>query len=281
MMMALRSLLVHVDDSDACVHRLDVASRLARDFDAELIGVYLVPTAELTPTVAALLPDSIVEQRLRGTGDAQDEAEARFRDAAARAEVLAVEWRAPAGMPVRAIATHARGVDLSVIGQPDPHDPGASFAGDLATAALLATGRPALIVPYVGVRRPVAETVLVAWDHSRESARAIADALPLLARAPKVVVLAITSGREESLVDKQSGALIDAYLRRHDVRATVHHLSIADVDTGELLLSQCADTGADLLVMGAYGHTPLQELVLGGVTRTMLRRMTTPVLMSH
>lgn len=279
--MTYRSLLVHVDDSARCACRLEVAGRLARDFDASLIGVYLVPTPELTPTVAALLPDSVVAERLRDTGDAQDEAEARFRAAAALAGADAIEWRAPAGAPVRAIATHAHGVDLAVIGQPDPHDPGASFSSDLANAAVLSTGRPVLVVPYLGVQGPVGETVLVAWDHGRESARAIGDALPLLARAKRVVVLAITPGGEESLIDKQSGALIEAYLTRHGIAATVRHLRIAEAGVGELLLSQRAEMGADLIVMGAYGHTPLHELVLGGVTRTVLGKMTSPVLMAH
>src|SRR4051794_2586755 len=104
--MALKSLLVHVDDSERCSHRLLLAARLAHEFGAQLVGVYLVPTPELTPSVAALLPDSMVEQQLSATGAAQDLAEARFFDAAQRANLVAIEWRAPAGDPVKAMAMH-------------------------------------------------------------------------------------------------------------------------------------------------------------------------------
>ena len=279
--MTYRSLLVHVDDAERCSHRLDVASRMARDFGAVLVGAYLVQTRELVPSISAMLPDSIVRQRLQETGDAQARAEASFRAAAAAAGLTTIEWRAPAGNPIEAAVAHARGVDLVVIGQPDPDDPDSAFAADLANAVILSTGRPTLVIPYVGAAGATGETVLVAWDGSRESVRAIADALPLLARAAKVVVMSITAGGEARPSDVQARVQIVAYLSQHGIIATARHLELPDVAMGELLLSEAADVGADLIVMGAYGHARLQELVLGGVTRTMLEAMTVPVLMSH
>lgn len=278
--MAFRSLLVHVDDSERCSHRLSVASRIAHDFAAQLVGVYLVPTPELTPTIAALLPDSVVEQRLRATGDAQDLAEARFFDAAQRANLVTIEWRAPAGDPVKAIAAHTRGVDLAIIGQPDPDDSAASFAGELANASVLSTGRPVLIIPHTGATGAIGRTVFVAWNDSKASARAVADALPILGKAKQVIVVSVNTSDHESRSDAQVVAHIEAYLRRHGVVATFRHVDGVS-DVGELLLSQAHDAGADLIVMGAYGRTPLRERVLGGVTRTVLTKMTVPVLMSH
>jgi len=276
-----KTLLVHVDDSERCAQRVEAASRVAGGLAARLVGVYLVPTPALTPSVSALLPDSVVRQRLRDSGEMQQRAEARFRETAAGAGLVAVEWRAPAGDPTRAIVAHARGADLTIIGQPDPREITAAFANDIANAVVLESGRPVLAIPYIGVNGPIGEIALVALDHSRQSARAVADALPLLVRARKVIVVAITAAAEETFGDTQARAQVVAFLRGHGIAAEVRHLDLPNIGVGELLLSQAADCGADLIVMGAYGHARLQEFVLGGVTRTMLEAMTAPVLMSH
>ena len=260
---------------------MEAACRIAREFAARLVGVYLVPTPEITPSVSALLPDSIVVQRLAESGEAQSRAEERFRAAASDAALVAVEWRAPAGNPAQAIVAHSRGADLAVIGQPDPADPDSSFAADLANAIILASGRPVLVIPYIGVQGTIGATALIGLDRSRESARAVADALPLLVRAGTVIVLSITAAAEDTLGDTQARAQVVAHLRGHDIEAEVRHIDLPDIGIGELLLSQAADSGADLIVMGAYGHARFQEQVLGGVTRTMLEAMTVPVLMSH
>ena len=278
---AYKTLLVHVDDSERCLRRVEAASRIARDFAAELVGVYLVATPALAPSVSALLPEGIVTERLRESGEAQQQAEARFRETAAMADVASVAWRAPAGDPVHAIVAHTRGADLAVIGQPDPGDADTAFAVDLANAVILGAGRPVLVIPYIGAEGAIGSTALIALDHSRESARAVADALPFLARASKVIVMSITAAAEETLGDTQARAQVLAYLRGHGIDAEARHLDLPGIAIGELLLSQAADCGADLIVMGAYGHARFQELVLGGVTRTLLDAMTVPVLMSH
>ena len=279
--MAFRSLLVHLDDSERCSHRLGVATRVAHEFTAQLVGVYLVPTPELTPTIAALLPESVVKQRLRVTGEAQDLAEARFCETSQRANLVAIEWRAPAGDPVDAIAAHTRGADLAIVGQPHPGDFDAAFVGELANAAVLYGGRPVLIVPHSGAVGAVGKTVFVAWNDSKESARAVADALSILAKAKQVIVMSINTSDDEGRSEGHGVAHIDAYLRRHRVVAAVRHIDDADADVGELLLAQAQGVGADLMVMGAYGHTALRERMLGGVTRTILTKATMPVLMSH
>ena len=138
-----------------------------------------------------------------------------------------------------------------------------------------------MAIPYIGVKGPVGETVLIALDHSRESARAVADALPLLTRARRVIVLAIRTTAEETLDDIQARTQVVAFLEGHGIDAQVQQIDRPNIPVGEMLLSRTADSGADLIVMGAYGHARLQEAVLGGVTRTMLDAMTVPVLMSH
>ena len=120
--MDYQSLLVHIDDSDQSDQRLDLAARLARKYDAELAGAYLVPTRELTPFTSAMLPHALVEHRLRDSGDAQARAEARFRAAADREGLVDVDWSAPAGRPIDAAISHARYSDIAILGQPLPDD---------------------------------------------------------------------------------------------------------------------------------------------------------------
>lgn len=278
--MDYRCLLVHVDDGDDAA-RLALAVGLARTFDAELAGTYLVPTRELTPFTSAMLPDSVVEHRLRDSGEAQASAEARFREAAAGLAGVRGSWSAPAGRAIDAGILHARYADLAVLGQPRADAPHAGFARDLLHAVVMDSGRPALVVPHSNAVDTVGQTVLVAWKESRESARAVADALPFLARAGEVIVMSIAAPDDEDGRERMADADIAAWLARHGVTARVRHEVADDVDAGSLLLSRAADVGADLLVMGAYSRPRLSEVVLGGVTRTVLESMTVPVLMSH
>jgi nucleotide-binding universal stress UspA family protein len=275
--MDYRCILVHVDDGDDTT-RLALAAGLARTFDAELAGTYLVPTRELTPFTSAMLPDSVVENRLRDSGEAQASAEARFRQAAGNWPRLT--WTAPAGRALEAGVEHARYADLIVLGQPRDESNHAGFARDLVHGILMNSGRPVLFVPYRNAVDTVGRTVLVAWKSSRESARAVADAMPFLTRADEVIVMSIApddTGDRERLAE----ADVSAWLARHGVKARVRHEVAEDVDAGPFLLSRAADIGADLVVMGAYSRPRISEVVLGGVTREMLESMTVPVLMSH
>jgi nucleotide-binding universal stress UspA family protein len=272
--MDYRSILVHLDD-DESRPSLDVAAALARQHGAELAGAYLVATRELTPFTSAMLPDSVVEHRLRDTGQAQSRAEARFREVAARHGLASVAFSAPAGAAIDAAVLHARHADLAVLAQPR-----AGFESDLAHAVLMQSGRPVLIVPPA-VASPVGERILIGWKESRESARAVADALPLLARAKAVRIVSITDEGDEEPRETVADKDVVAWLARHGVEAPLRHEIADDVDAGNLLLSRAADFGADLVVMGGYSRPRLSEVVLGGVTRLMLQSTTVPVLMSH
>jgi nucleotide-binding universal stress UspA family protein len=279
--MTYRSIFVHVDDSEPCERRLAVAARVARAYPAQLHGTYLVPSAELTPFTSAMLPGEVVERRMRESADAQRAAESRFRAAAAAERVTSLGWRAPAGDPMAAAVLHARYSDLAIIGQPSRGETTEAFSADIAKAVVTSCGRPVLFVPYVGEYRTVGERVMIAWKDSRESARAVADALPFLKDAKQVFAVAITADDDENLHEVLADAQVAAFLRRHEVEATVRRLAVPDINAGELLLSQAADFSADLIVMGAYSRNPLSALVWGGVTQVMLSSMTVPVLMSH
>lgn len=146
----------------------------------------------------------------------------------------------------------------------------------------MTSGRPVLFIPYTGVFPTLGANIMVAWNGSRESARAVHDAMPLLQRAEKVTVVRLNESKDEQGANRIPGADIALLLARHDVKAEVAAIDdINDVPMGDMLLTGAADLGADLIVMGAYGHSRWQELVMGGATRTMLASMPIPVLMSH
>jgi nucleotide-binding universal stress UspA family protein len=178
------------------------------------------------------------------------------------------------------VAQQALFADLLVLGQRNPGDPlAASVPPDFAEAVVIASGRPAIVVPYVGSTDRIGETVAIAWKETREAARAVAAALPILQRARKAHVLCWS---EEPVALVEGGRLdLRSYLRRHGVEVDWHHGGPEPEALGEVLLSRTFDLGADLLVMGCYGHSRAREWVLGGASRSVLNSMTLPVLMAH
>lgn len=278
--MTFHAIVVHLDDSAVCDLRLQVAVRAARHFGSALAGVYLVPTAEVTPSVAALLPPSVVEQRLLESGEAQHKAELHFRRSAATPD-FELDFRAPAGDPIDAATAHARCADLTVVGQPDPDDRNAFFGRRLAEHVLLESGAPMLMVPYTGASSDLGRNVMIAWDGGREAARTVRDALPILAEATAVTVVRVTPANREGVYEPLSRATLDAYLSTHRIHARFSELEGAADEVAERVLSEVANAGADLLVMGGYGHARAREMALGGTTRSIFGMMTVPVFMSH
>ncbi|ARJ65285.1 hypothetical protein WV31_06290 [Magnetospirillum sp. ME-1] len=179
------------------------------------------------------------------------------------------EWRSIGGP--KELALHARYADLTIVGQASPG------ASDHVTETLMSVGRPILAVPRHGRYPKVGQRVLVAWNASREATRAVFDSLPLLAGAANVTVMTMDAKDD----DRVPGADIGLALARHGIKVEVVHSTLGDIDAGNALLSRAADQGADLLVMGAFGHSPLREKMLGGATRHILDHMTVPVLLSH
>ena len=155
----------------------------------------------------------------------------------------------------------------------------AALDGLIVEAALFDSGRPMLVVPYIQRNGLRLDRILLCWDGSRSSARAVADALPFLRRAKAVEVVTVAS--EPAKSDEMRGADIAHHLARHGVKVELKRIVTAETDVASTILSHAADSSADFLVMGGYGHSRLREFILGGVTREILASMTVPVLMSH
>ena len=174
------------------------------------------------------------------------------------------------------VGLHARYADLTIIGQQPangPDDTEESFADLL----VMRSGRPVLVLPQIGARKPIGRHIVVALNASREAARAVGDAMPLLERSDKVDIMSV----EPEATGDLPGADIAHHLARHDINAEAKRSVANQIDPGDVLLNYLADSGADLMVMGAYGHSRVREMILGDVTRHMLEHMTVPVLMSH
>jgi len=272
-----KTVLVHVSRDKRCPARLDLAFTLARQFEAHVVGLHAIAFTPI-PSYALAESGAAVEAAYRaGHERNRDEAKALFEAAAKRSGDTRREWRWSAEDALEAVSMHARYADLVVIGQTQP-DSESGVAPEFPAQLVLRSGRPILVVPYAGKFERVGKRVLIAWDAGREATRALTDALPLLQRAESVQVASFNPEQRPAGVP---GADIGLYLARHGVKVEVAQQTARDLDIGNQLLSRTADHGADLIVMGAYGHSRLQEMVLGGVTRTVLESMTVPVLMAH
>jgi nucleotide-binding universal stress UspA family protein len=275
--MALKNILVHVTDTAQSQHRVDAALDMAVRHDAHLTGIGVEPTLDLPTYAAPEIPENVLREIRAQHVARAAAAHANFEAAAKRAGWFdRSDWMTEQGAPIEILALHARYADLTIVGQtPPPNTPNgeATLAHDL----VLQSGRPVLVMPFFGANAPIGDNVVVAWNGSREAARAVGDAMPILERAKNVNVLSI---QPEGIGDAP-GADIAHHLARHGIRATAKQSVANRIDTGDVLLNFIADSGADLLVMGAYGHTRMREIILGGVTRHVLQHAAVPVLLSH
>jgi nucleotide-binding universal stress UspA family protein len=202
---------------------------------------------------------------------------AQFEDIVRRHGIQS-EWRSLPYLSSE-VGVHAYYADLVVIARPESAGETAS-PPDLAESLVMSSGRPIILFPPPGTVSQV-RRILVAWNATRESIRAVADAMPLLAKAEAVEVLVADYQRHPAGHGQEPGADIARHLARHGAKVEVRRVSSGGKDVGRLLLSQAADFRADLLVMGAYGHSHLREWMFGGVTRTVLNEAGLPVLMSR
>jgi nucleotide-binding universal stress UspA family protein len=281
----MKDLLVYVDDTPASPARLEAALDLAGGLGARLTALCLVAEPYLRGAGGRHLPADLVREHLAHAEAGAEAVLAAAREAAGR-RGLALEARREAGPLDRLpqlLARHARHADLTVVGRANAEVGGADDAL-LAEAAFMDSGRPALVVPPDGgggtwslpPRRAV-----VAWDGSREAARAAGDAVPLLRLADHVTVLVVDGRDASGHPGGRPGAEIAAHLARHEVRAEVLEARSDGAPVGQAILARARDEGADLMVMGGYGHSRLREMMLGGVTRHVLEHATVPVLFSH
>lgn len=274
-----KSILVHYDAGQTAPARLETAIGIANTFGSHLACLYAL-TAVPVPSYAYDATEVMRQAHQRIRAEMLQDAKRGYDECLRRTGFDKAEWRTSDADALDAVALHARYADLVVIGQKHPETP-SGVGEEFQRSAPVSVGRPVLVVPYAFERRPVGQRVLVAWNASREAARAVSDALPLLKRAAQVHVVAFQPKISGGGHGEEPGADIGLYLARHGVKVTASAYENPQGDIGAQLLSRAFDLSVDLIVMGAWGHSRLREYILGGVTRTLLESMTVPVLMSH
>ena len=286
--MALRDLVVLLDGSSRDEIKMAVAVELARRNDAHLTG--LCPLELLLPADMSFAlggyPDLWALPEFAKQVDSQARAkaeliEAGFREALRR-EGVNGDWVLEPGFLVPAITHRAQATDLIIIGQADPENPPPGSARTMIEDVLMTAGRPLLLIPYAGRFDKVGTNALVGWTPTRECARAVHDALPILAPGAKLVVLTVEKPRTGDAQVLPAATEISEHLSRHGLDVSAARTVVTDgLSPADALLDYASDIGADLLVVGGYGHSRTREMIMGGVTRELLQHMTVPVLMSH
>src|SRR5262249_46276312 len=257
----------------------DFAVSIAAAFNAHIAGIAIV--YDPIPTLVTMegVPSALIES-LRNEHEAAAQAVLANFDQLTKRNGLSAEARTLAASFVGAsdaFASIARRYDLSVVGQAEPNRVAAEEF--IAEAALFESGRPVVVVPYIQRAGLKLDRIMVCWDGSRNAARAIADAMPFLLRAKSIDVVVVAG--EPGKSDEIAGADIAQHLARHGLNVELRRLLSRDMDVANTLLSHAADSSADFIVMGGYGHSRLREFILGGATRSILTSMTVPTLLSH
>jgi nucleotide-binding universal stress UspA family protein len=274
----LKDVVVNLSVGAARDPAADYAILLARTFDAHLAGIAFAYEPVLPAIVGGGIPESVIEEQREENDKAARTAVAQF-EAASGAGGISWEVRTVAASLAGAADTFgeiARQFDLSVVGQSERDKVGPEEL--IVEGALFGSGRPVIVVPYVH-KAGVPDRVVVCWNGGRTAARATADAMPFLHRAKHVDVIIV--GPEVNKTAEASGSEIGKHLARHGLNVQVKYISQGNLRVSAAILAYAAESRADLLVMGGYGHSRLREFILGGTTRGVLKAMTVPTLMSH
>lgn len=283
--MRLAAILVHVDAGVATATRLTQAVALAERFGASLVGLLSISDRESKWVYREA--DGSREREVLESNLADDCEQARCSfDAATEGATFSVDWRVGEGCPEEALQCEGRLADLIVVAQ--PREP---FAGDrltyrqarhLVASTIVQVGRPVLVIPPGTPAAPVGARIMMAWNGTRESARAMHDALPLLQRAEAVSIVQCTRSDGRRDLRASPGEYALSWLARHGIHASLTELLMEpSADVGQLLIDFAHRRDADLIVCGAYGKGRVREEVLGGVTDTLLRHMPVATLFSH
>jgi nucleotide-binding universal stress UspA family protein len=274
--MGIKDILVHVDDSADCNERLRATFNVAKIFDSHVSGLYVpgyVPFNYYGNSLTAEVYDAFELIRKRRSDSARKLFENECEIASWRTKSM---LKIAEGDVVKNLVEYSAYNDLLVLGQVDlskPENRGRNILREIPVES----SSPTLLIPYIGTQETIGKNVLIAWDGSREAARAIHISLPFLKRADVVNIISIGIARKDNLFENDIGD----HLSHHGVVAKHHYVNSTSSSDAESLLSWVSDFNADLLVMGIYGHTRLREYIIGGMSRTILESATVPVLLSH
>jgi nucleotide-binding universal stress UspA family protein len=251
----------------------------AEAFGAHVLGIAVSYEPVIPGTVMGGIPPEIIESQRSESNKKASTAVSRFEQAVKRTGVSGETRTISASISGAAdqIGRIGRRFDLVIVGQPERQK---SLPDEVVDEGVLfESGRPVIFVPYIQKGGMKLDRIMVCWDGSRAAARAVADAMPFLKKAKQVevVIVADKPGKKDEI----PGADLGQHLARHGLKVDVKRITSPEIDVPSTILSYAADSSADMIVMGGYGHSRLREFILGGATRGLLEAMTVPVLMSH
>jgi nucleotide-binding universal stress UspA family protein len=275
----IKDLVVNLGGSGTTDVTADYAITMAKAYGAHVVGVAFVYEPVIPGSLLGGIPTDLIEVQREENAKAAKTAVANFEVAAKAAGVSAETRLLDASIAGASdlFGRIARRFDIAVVGQA-PREQGVSEEL-LIEGALFGSGRPVIVVPQIQSQPLKLDKVMVCWDGSRPAARAIGDAVPLLERAKAIEIVVVTGERDKS--GEITGANMKRHLARHGINVEIKRIAAGNADVQTAILAHAADSAADFIVMGGYGHSRLREFILGGVTRSILKSMPVPVLMSH
>ncbi|TCU14964.1 nucleotide-binding universal stress UspA family protein [Rhizobium azibense] len=280
--MPYKTILAILDTADNSRAVSDFAFALAAENDAHVIGLH-AENISAVPLVAPMeIPDPVAVQALQDMAHSETVEVERIFRLKAEASGASFEWRSfatSAGYGSSPLIESARSVDLLIASQADPSKPSDSQVD--IDSFLFESGRPVLMIPYI-LRQPKAiKRVMIAWNGSKEAARATFDAMPILKAADEVEVFSVDPVDSAMQTAGLAGAEIAATLSRHGVKATLAVAEGPHKSASNVIENRLSDNSIDLLVMGAYTHSRLWQMIFGGTTKSLLQSMTALTLLSR
>lgn len=280
--MDIRDILVLLDGGAASEARLMAAFRAAEMFGARVTGLFVGLLPLIPAMVEARIPDALKQKQRDELHQLAEAAEKRFWDQAG-SNTEGHVWQVAIGYfpdMLRIVTGHARFADLTVVSlSPDGLRDRLVGAG-VAEEIVLSSGAPVLLIPEGTEISELGKRILIGWNGSREATRAVHDSMAFLKGADEVTLLTVEAGPVLDAPAMDGGDMV-RHLSHHGIDASIRQSLVSGTEVGDVILSRAADTGADMIVMGAYGHSRLRELALGGATRRVMTRAKIPVLMSH
>lgn len=279
--MSYKTILVCLTNKINAEPLTKIACNIARQFNAHLVGIHTLPSLSVYPGISVPLSSDLEVSFKKEQLNEAEEIERIFQEHAGQEDFVS-EWRSVETQSHSAadvIVEHARCADLVIMPQPDyAHDRGDQHT--IQRNVIEQSGRPVLVIPSYGTFESVGENVLVGWSATKEATRAVHDAIPFMRDAKTANIFWVSKTASDETYLAHSAREIATTLDRNGVKANVERRVEHDISIGDELLNEASDTGADMIVAGAYGHSRVYDFMVGATTPHLMKHMTVPVLFS-
>lgn len=283
--MGFKTILVNLNHESRAAELVAAAAGAARPTESHVVGLYVAPPLFMPSDVIMPMGADFYEQQVAEHREQCERIRTVF-ERLTKGEPFVAEWKSKGNLSMAyepiagGVIAEARAADLVIVSQAtDGNDP--PMLTDVPQRVALESGRPVLVIPTRWGGTRYGQNIAIAWNNSREAARATFDALPFLERATSIKLITVGESRDSDGAPAISAADVAATLARHGLRIEIETMAPVSGAIGPALLARATAGGADMLVMGAYGHSRMREFILGGATRDVLKSMTIPIFMSH